>query len=56
MIAGRHHHIYGLIHGIENRRTQALYELEMAYAHEPFPETKARIVYALQILNETAVN
>ncbi|MFB2881824.1 hypothetical protein [Floridanema aerugineum] len=46
----RHHHIYGVIHGIKNCNLQAQYELEMAYNNEPYSETKARIQLALEIL------
>lgn len=47
----RHHHIYGLIHGIQNRNEEAKSELEMAYNYEPYSETKARIGQALKLLN-----
>ncbi|MBW4451095.1 MAG: hypothetical protein KME38_30875 [Spirirestis rafaelensis WJT71-NPBG6] len=49
----RHHHIYGLIHGIENRKAQAQYEFEIAYAYEPYSETKVRIAQALFALSQT---
>uniref|UniRef100_A0A0C1NMF9 Uncharacterized protein n=1 Tax=Tolypothrix bouteillei VB521301 TaxID=1479485 RepID=A0A0C1NMF9_9CYAN len=52
----RHHHIYGLIHAIENRKARAQCELEMAYACEPYSETKVRIARALELLSHiTAV-
>ncbi|HEY9696131.1 MAG TPA: hypothetical protein V6D10_02635 [Trichocoleus sp.] len=46
----RHHHLYGLLHGARNRQEKARYELEQAYAQEPWKESKVRIAQALALL------
>ncbi|PTY04142.1 hypothetical protein DB346_04950 [Verrucomicrobia bacterium LW23] len=44
----RHHHLYGLIHGVRGDREKAAFELGMAQAREPFPAARKRIEDALR--------
>ncbi len=50
----RHHHIYGLIHGVNGNYNEARYELERALGAEPYHETQLRIRLALDELPPSA--
>jgi hypothetical protein len=50
----RHHHIYGLIHSVCDRQSEARRELQTALNAEGDTETKARIQQALDILDRAS--
>ena len=45
----RHHHVYGLIHGVFGDFDEALPELERTRAAEPGEEVRARIAEAVEL-------
>ena len=50
----RHHFVYGLLHGLEDNRDRALWELNMALAREPYQEGRERIQAAIALLERGA--
>ena len=46
---GRHHHIYGLIHGIDGDYERAMFELGKALSPEPYQDVRQRIAEAITL-------
>lgn len=47
----RHHYLYGIFLGLKGDRERALWELDMALRHEPYPEGLERIRAAWRLVN-----
>lgn len=45
----RHHHVYGLVHGVFGDYDKALPELERAHAAEPMGDVRARVAEAVEL-------
>ncbi|MBA2664334.1 MAG: hypothetical protein H0U74_18735 [Bradymonadaceae bacterium] len=48
----RHHHIYGLIHGVNEKYEKARFELNMAAKYEPFEDARRRIGQARELCDQ----